>query len=783
MTDILYGHNPHPNIVAVHPTDDNKMRVYVRNGIQVTFDDFDFFPFFFISENFLLTKFHRKHWVKRLEGGNYFDHIVAFARWFDMWDYIHNLLNNYNQQTGKNLSSFTDLPFLHFIPDQISQFLIQSGKTFFKGIAFEDVHRMQISIETYKKPGKRHSDANRLDDRILYIALTDDKGWYKIIGKKEKSEKEVITKLIDIIKERNPDIIEGHYLHNHIFPYILKRCELMDFEFNIGRDEQSPTICENLFYQHDSQHDSKKFEINGRSLVDVTNLLLNFDSAGKILHSYNLNYVSDFFGYHAEISQPKKAISDSETDDEAPECLDNAKRTGFLTGLMLPNYFKQAQIFPYTLDCLIDIGSATKIELLLLREYVHKKHSIPKPQTQKQISGGYTDIFLRGVIGPVLYADVESMYPTIIIKHNITPASDVLNVFNRTLQELTKIRLEFKNNFREDKNNQSLYHVQKDFKQLINSFYGYLAYHRALFNDYNMADKVSETGQEILKNVIEIIQSRGGRIIEVDTDGIYFIPPEHIIDESGEEKFFQRMKNDIPQEYNFVLDSRYKKMLSYKKKNYATLDYENKIQIKGSALISKNIERFGKIFIQQCVERILNSDFTGLHIFYVNLFQDIANHRWQVQDFMRIETLRESLSRYNREVEAEKRNRSAVYELALKSENKYKIGDKIAYYITGSDTNVISYENCKAADKWDPNFPDENTSYYLKRLEEQTKKFKPFFDDHDFNLIFSLEESLEDLNAIVKSKIIEVSEDRSKDEEEGQKDTTSEEGGIWLADD
>ncbi len=781
MTDILYGHNPHPKIVAVHPTEENKMRVYVRDEKQVSFEDLDFFPFFFISENYLLNNFNGKHWVKRLEGKNYFDHIVAFSRWFDMWDYIHNLLNNHNQQTGKNLSSFTDLPFLHLIPDQVSQFLIQSGRTFFKEMDFEDVHRLQISIETYKKPGARQSNSNRSDDRILYIALTDNKGWEKIIGKKEKSEKEIIARLIEMIRDRNPDVIEGHYLHNHILPYILKRCEMMECEFAIGRDDKSPTVCENLFYQQDFQQDSKKYESNGRIFVDSLSLLHNYDASGKILQSYNLKYVSDFVGYTSRTKQPDVAITDTEAAYPVAECLENAKRIRYLTGSLLPNYFKQAQIFPYKLDSLIDSGSVAKIELLLIREYVYNKYSIPKPQSQKQISGGHTDIFLRGVIGPVLYADVESMYPTIIIEQNIAPASDVLNSFHTTLQELTKIRLEYKNKFQEDKNNQSHFHIQKDFKQLINSYYGYLAYHRGLFNDYNMADKISETGKEILKNVIEIIQSRGGKIIEVDTDGIYFIPPEHVIDETGEEKFFQRMKNDIPQKYNLILDSRYKKMLSYKKKNYATLDYDNKIQIKGSALISKNIERFGKNFIQQCIERILNDDFTGLHIFYVNLFQDIANHRWQVQDFMRVETLKESLSRYKKEVEAETRNRSAVYELALKSESKYKIGDRIAYYITGTDTNVTSYENCKVANKWDPNFPDENTSYYLKRLEEQTKKFKPFFDEHDFNLIFSLEESLEDLNDIVKSKIIEVTEEKEQEDGEIQKDTISEDGGIWLA--
>lgn len=780
MTDLLYRHNPHPKIVAVHPTDDNKMRVYVRNKKEVCSEDFDFFPFFFISEIYLLTNFQRKHWVKKLEGKNYFEHIVAFSRWFDMWDYIHKLLDHYNQQTGKNFLSFTDLPFLHLIPDQIIQFLIQSGRTFFKEMDFEDIHRMQISIETYKKAGAKVSDANRSDDRILYVALTDNKGWEKIIGKKEKSEKEVITQLIQTIIDRNPDVIEGHYLHNHIIPYILKRSELNGCEFKIGRDNKQPVIRENILYQQDFQQDSRKYEINGRNFVDIISLLNNYDASGKILHKYNLKYVSDFFGYISKTNKRSEIISDTETLDPINECLENAKRVRHLTDLLLPNYFKQAQIFPSKLDSLIDTGSAAKIELLMIREYVHNKYSIPKPQTQKHISGGYTDIFLRGVIGPVIYADIESMYPTIIIQQKITPASDALNVFNTTLQELTKIRIEYKNKFQENKNNQRLYQIQREFKQLINSYYGYLAYHRGLFNDYDMAEKVSETGKDILKNVIEIIQSRGGKIIEVDTDGIYFIPPEHITDEKGEEKFFQRIINDVPQGYNIVLDSRYKRMLSYKKKNYATLDYEDKIQIKGSALISKNIERFAKIFIQQCIERILNHDFAGLHIFYVNLFQDIANHRWQVQDFMRVETLKDSLYRYKKEVEAEKRNRSAAYELALRLEGKYKIGDKIAYYITGTEPYVTSYENCKLAEKWDPNFPDENTSYYLKRLEEQTKKFKPFFDEHDYNLIFSLEESLEDLNKIIKSKVIEVTEEKDQEDVEVQKDTTD--SGIWIAD-
>ena len=40
----------------------------------------------------------------------------------------------------------------------------------------------------------------------------------------------------------------------------------------------------------------------------------------------------------------------------------------------------------------------------------------------------------------------------------------------------------------------------------------------------------------------------------------------------------------------------------------------------------------------------------------------------------------------------------------------------------------------------DPDNPDENTAYYLKRLDEFATKFEPFFTDADFRLIFSPED-------------------------------------------
>ena len=47
---------------------------------------------------------------------------------------------------------------------------------------------------------------------------------------------------------------------------------------------------------------------------------------------------------------------------------------------------------------------------------------------------------------------------------------------------------------------------QSSMKILINSFYGYLAYNRALFNDFRAADAVTGGGQEILRQIMQTLR-------------------------------------------------------------------------------------------------------------------------------------------------------------------------------------------------------------------------------------------------------------------------------------
>ena len=68
--------------------------------------------------------------------------------------------------------------------------------------------------------------------------------------------------------------------------------------------------------------------------------------------------------------------------------------------------------------------------------------------------------------------------------------------------------------------------LQNTFKILINSFYGYLGFAQGNFADFEAAARVTQIGRDLLKQMIEWLKAQGAQVIEVDTDGIYFVPPD-----------------------------------------------------------------------------------------------------------------------------------------------------------------------------------------------------------------------------------------------------------------
>jgi hypothetical protein len=104
----------------------------------------------------------------------------------------------------------------------------------------------------------------------------------------------------------------------------------------------------------------------------------------------------------------------------------------------------------------------------------------------------------------------------------------------------------------------------------------------------------------------------------------------------------------------------------------------------------------------------------------------LVAHDCPVDWVMRTEVLTDAPEHYQQAVLTGKRNRSAIHELALSVPGRWRVGDRISYYITGNSKYLAAYEYCKLADNFDPSHPDINTPWYTERLHLLFKRFEPF---------------------------------------------------------
>ncbi|MBP5182018.1 MAG: hypothetical protein J6331_03205, partial [Lentisphaeria bacterium] len=107
----------------------------------------------------------------------------------------------------------------------------------------------------------------------------------------------------------------------------------------------------------------------------------------------------------------------------------------------------------------------------------------------------------------------------------------------------------------------------------------------------------------------------------------------------------------------------------------------------------------------------------------------ITDHRITFRELSKSETLSDSPEAYKRKLAEGTARRSAAYELALASGKDFRQGDQISFYVTGTKKKVSVVENSKLLSDAREEIRDENTAYYLDKLEELRRKFAPFLPE------------------------------------------------------
>ena len=726
---VLFGWNPTEGIVSLELEDDRHVRLYRRVRGQLVSELQEFRPVIWLQGSELLGNFKGDVEVAELGGELVYRALAVFKSWKDCLS-----AKKYLSKVTGSRPSGTSSGFL-FLNDPIHQHLLVTGQTCFLEMTPSDVNRMQIDIETYCSPGFEFPNPEREEDRIIAIALSDSSGWETVLWGKDLSEPEMLQRLNGIIQAGNPDVIEGHNIFKFDLSYIKARARRHGIALKWGRNGSEPSVYNSRLFIAERTIDYPKWEIHGRHIVDTWILSQFYDISSRELEGLSLKEMAQHFGLASEDRTYIEGSQISRIYYETPDvlrryALDDVRETRALSTLLTPSYFIQAQIFPYNFQDVVVRGNATKINSLFLREYLRQRHSLPAPPGEaKEFAGGYTAMFKEGVVKNVVHCDVTSLYPSIMLARKVKPAADVLDVFLPLLGDLRTFRVEAKRLAqRATSGDERAHHqaLQTTFKILINSFYGYLGTSFSNFADFRAAGEITETGQQILKHMIGWLQEQGCDVIELDTDGIYFVPPETCASPAQAGALIAQLATTLPEGIEVELDGHYPAMFSYKIKNYALLNTSSRLTIKGSGLRSRGLERFQRQFLRELILFLLTDQEEQVRKLYEETLARFERHEFQVEDFCKTETLSESLASYRQKVEEGKRNASALYELALRSGRDYRAGDPLSFYVTGTRKNVTVYESCKLASQWDPAHPDENVAYYKAKLEELYEKFRVY---------------------------------------------------------
>jgi DNA polymerase elongation subunit (family B) len=549
------------------------------------------------------------------------------------------------------------------------------------------------------------------------------------------TEAEMLRAMVRLIRERDPDVIEGHNLFRFDLEYIEARAKRHGIELHLGRDGSSLKGHASRMQIAERTITYRKYEIFGRHIVDTWILAQHYDVSARDLESYGLKDVARHFDLAAEertYIPPEKISWHFDHDPEVllEYALDDVRETRAVAAVLAPSYFVQAQIFPLSYQNVLLRGNATKIDALLIREYLRQRHSIPAPSAATEVLGGYTDVRYQGVATHILHCDVTSLYPSIMLHNRCFPAKDTLGVFPKLLQDLREFRVEAKERAHQaEREEERIYleALQSTFKILINSFYGYLGFAMGHFNDFVQANRVTSLGRELIRGIVDWLEKQGCRIIEVDTDGLYFTLPVGM-EPRAEDQLLDDLAATLPEGIRLELAGRYRSMFSYKMKNYALLDEQGKLIIKGSGLRSRGLELFQRRWMEETMLLLLRGEKDKIAELTDRYLKDFDTHRFPVQMFMKTETLQDSLETYQQKVKGKKRNPAAHYELALKSARPYQPGDQISYYVSGQGLKIKVHEAAKPALQWDPQRPDENVEYYKTKLLDLYEKFKPFIE-------------------------------------------------------
>ncbi|MBT4446206.1 hypothetical protein HOA92_03745 [archaeon] len=515
---------------------------------------------------------------------------------------------------------------------------------------------MAIDIETYNEVMVIDMDKNP----ILMIAVygKDEKGeifrkvlTYKKFKTKHKyiefldNEKAMLERCSEVINEFDPDFLSSYFGDGFDLPYIAKRSEKLGVPFNIGKNDSGIII----------PRFSRRSRVVGIPHIDIYKFVRYIFGTSWKLDSYSLdNVATELLGAQKnKVDLSKMAEDWNQNKGVEKYCeynLQDSKLTFEITErlyLALMEFCQTVQVLP---DDIIRMRFSRLVEAYLLKRAEEMNIINPlKPSDDaiaarraKHIQGAFVFEPTPGIYSDVVVFDFLSLYPTIIVSHNIgaetvatkkpaksgtavkVPERDYWinkkpnSMMSTVLAEIIEMRVALKKErIKRIQKNQEVSLIESklySLKILANSFYGYFAFYGARWYSFTGADAITAFARDYIKKVISGATAAGFHVIYSDTDSVMIALGSKTQKEAHE--FVDSINKRLPGAMELEFEGFFPRGIFVgtrgksggAKKKYALIDDKGKMKITGFATVRRNTSQIAKEIQKEFLGYVLRDE-------------------------------------------------------------------------------------------------------------------------------------------------------------------------------
>ncbi len=494
--------------------------------------------------------------------------------------------------------------------------------------SFPELHILVFDLELAEEGG---------EEKIIMASMADNRGFREVVTwkpvkikgvKTVNSEADLIQHLINEIDLRNPDILAGYNTDRFDFPKLEERARKHKIALLLGKDGRP------VLFRKRGRISSA--QIRGRIHIDVYDFVEHILAPTLTSEILTLDRVAqEILGIGKKSmrwQEIEAAWREGGIAKLAKYCLWDSELTLELVQHLLPQILELCKLAGQTLFDGSRMTYSQLVEWLLIRNAFKKgeialnrpKHEeIAKRKKAEPYAGAYVHPPKEGVHEGISLFDFRSLYPSIIVSHNISPETldcehegcrknrppDIEHWFctkeigfipaivGRLIKLRTDINRQMVGLPKSSIRYAQLYNKQFGLKILANAFYGYYGYAGSRWYSRVCAQSITAWGRYYIKKVIALAEKSGFEVLYGDTDSLFL----KMSSLKQAKDFLSTVNKSLPGIMEMEFKDMYKRGLFIEaktgfaaKKKYALLDRKGQLVIRGMETRRRDWARIAK---------------------------------------------------------------------------------------------------------------------------------------------------------------------------------------------